>query len=138
MDDSTADSDYSAEEDDQLQEEDTLIDRGVDDVLDEGYSPPDRPHPGDRRDPETMDELLAGEEPDPAMQIDDPVDDETEFADGNEVGDQRAGRLVAQDDGLSGDEEEELWSSDVGIDGGAASAEEAAVHIIDDVDDDDK
>jgi hypothetical protein len=34
---------YSVDEDDQLQPEDTLIDRGVDDVLDEGYSPPERP-----------------------------------------------------------------------------------------------
>ena len=35
---------YSAEDDNQLQPEDTLIDRGVDDVLDEGYSPPERPY----------------------------------------------------------------------------------------------
>ena len=35
---------YSVEDDNQLQAEDTLIDRGVDDVLDEGYSPPERPY----------------------------------------------------------------------------------------------
>ena len=35
---------YSVDEDDQLQPEDTLIDRGVDDALDEGYSPPERPY----------------------------------------------------------------------------------------------
>ena len=35
---------YSVDEDDQLQREDTLVDRGVDDVLDEGYSPPERPY----------------------------------------------------------------------------------------------
>ena len=34
---------YSVDEDDQLQPQDTLVDRGVDDVLDEGYSPPERP-----------------------------------------------------------------------------------------------
>ena len=37
---------YSVDEDDQLQPEDTLVDRGVDDVLDEGYSPPERPYGG--------------------------------------------------------------------------------------------
>ena len=36
-----SDGEYSLDEDDQLQPEDTLDDRGVDDVLDEGYSPPD-------------------------------------------------------------------------------------------------
>ena len=35
---------YSVDEDDQLQPEDTLVDRGVADVLDEGYSPPERPY----------------------------------------------------------------------------------------------
>ena len=35
---------YSREDDNQLQPEDTLIDRGVDDVLDEGYSPHERPY----------------------------------------------------------------------------------------------
>jgi hypothetical protein len=31
----------SIDDEDQLQSEDTLVDRGVDDILDEGYSPPD-------------------------------------------------------------------------------------------------
>ena len=35
---------YSVEDDNQLQPEDTLIDRGIDDMLDEGYSPPERPY----------------------------------------------------------------------------------------------
>jgi hypothetical protein len=47
-----------------------------------------------------------------------------------EVGDQRAGRLIASDEGTPGEHDEELFASDVGIDGGAASAEEAAVHIV--------
>ncbi len=34
---------YSVDDEDQLQPEDTLLDRGEDDVLDEGYSPPERP-----------------------------------------------------------------------------------------------
>ena len=43
-DDSTDTGDYSVEDDNQLQPEDTLVDRGVDDILDEGISPPERPY----------------------------------------------------------------------------------------------
>ena len=46
--------------------------------------------------------------------------------------DARAGRLVAPDQGFGEDVDADLLADDVGIDGGAASAEEAAVHIIDD------
>jgi hypothetical protein len=120
---------YSTDDDDQLPQEDTLIDRGVDDVLDEGYSPPDKWK--EPRDHETLDELLTEEEPDPAMQLgdDDPGSD---FSEDDEVGDRRAGRLVAPDEGVNPDDESDLLASDVGIDGSAASAEEAAVHVIDD------
>lgn len=116
---------YSTDDDDQLSQEDTLIDRGVDDLLDEGYSPPDKWR--EPRDNETLDELLSEEEPDPAMQLDDP---DEQFGD-DEVGDLRAGRLVSPNDGVGEDDEEELFGREVGIDGGAASAEEAAVHVID-------
>ncbi|MEI6251910.1 MAG: DUF5709 domain-containing protein [Mycobacteriaceae bacterium] len=135
---------YSLDPDNQLQPEDTLIDRGVDDVLDEGYSPPERPY-GASFDVEhkSLDQLLAEEEPDPAMQIydlddkdeqqrSDEAERETEFPTHDEVGRARAGRLVAPDQGFGQDVEPELLADDVGIDGGAASAEEAAVHIIDD------
>lgn len=67
--------DYTDEDDDQLTQEDMLIDRGVDDLLDEGYVPPDKWR--EPRDDETLDELLAEEEPDPAMQLDQ-VDDPDE------------------------------------------------------------
>jgi hypothetical protein len=43
----------------------------------------------------------------------------------------RPGRLVAPDMGFGEDTEAELVAEDVGISGGAASAEEAAIHIID-------
>ena len=90
-----------------------------------------------------MDQLLAEEEPDPAMQVYDPDDKdeqqrsdeaerETEFRQHDEVGRTRAGRLVPPDPGFGEDLEADLVADDVGIDGGAASAEEAAVHIIDD------
>ncbi|WLP92380.1 DUF5709 domain-containing protein [Gordonia sp. NB41Y] len=143
-----SDSDYSVDADDQLQPEDSLDDRGVDDVLDEGYSPPDRAPKGaihgltarEMRDGETLDERLAEEVPD--VGATDPLDDATadwrshesdaddEFTADGEVGDRRAGRLVAPDLGDISDTEAEALATDCGIDGAGASAEEAAVHII--------
>jgi hypothetical protein len=43
---------------------------------------------------------------------------------------------VAEDEGAHPDEEEDLVARDVGIDGGAASAEEAAIHVVEDDDTD--
>ena len=144
-DDNSDTGEYSVEDDNQLQPEDTLVDRGVDDILDEGISPPERPyartnfdHPG----PETLDELLAEEEPDPLSRIGnvldelngDGADDDSDFPEDDEVGRARSGRLVASNDGSGEDNDSELFASDVGIDGGAASAEEAAMHVIDDED----
>lgn len=135
---------YSADDDDQLQPEDTLIDRGIDDALDEGFSPPERPYaPGAFGPPETMDQLLAEEEPDPASRINvlfdaaeqersDAAERDAEFRLPREVGRGRAGRLIAPDMGFGEDAESELVADDVGISGGAASAEEAAMHIIED------
>ncbi len=137
---------YSAEDDNQLQPEDTLIDRGVDDILDEGYSPPERPYGRGAYGPsESLDQQLAEEEPDPLSRIGNPLDAEEqqrsdeaereiEFPGRREVGRVRAGRLVAPDRGYGEDTEAELVAEDVGISGGAASAEEAAIHIIDDED----
>lgn len=145
-----ASGEYSTEDENQLQQEDTLIDRGVDDTLDEGYSPPEHPYGRGAFGPgESMDELLAEEEPDPASRLDSPLDrDEeqrsdaaerdSEFPQRDEVGRARAGRLVAPDMGFGEDAEAELVADDVGISGGAASAEEAAVHIIDDEVDDEE
>nr|WP_278260152.1 DUF5709 domain-containing protein [Nocardioides convexus] len=47
-----------------------------------------------------------------------------------DVGDDRAGRLVAPDEGLGEDTEKSLVAEDVGIDGAGASAEEAAMHVV--------
>jgi len=135
---------YSMEDDNQLQPEDTLIDRGIDDALDEGFSPPERPYgPGAFGPSESMDQMLAEEEPDPAARINvlldkdeqqrsDEAEHEAEFPERGEVGRVRAGRLVAPDWGFGEDAEAELVAEDVGVSGGAASAEEAAVHIIED------
>ena len=46
---------------------------------------------------------------------------------------ERAGRLVADDEGAHEDDEKQAWASDVGIDGAGASAEEAAMHIVDEI-----
>jgi hypothetical protein len=122
-----------SESENQLQPSDTLDNRGVEDVLDEGYSPPDRepghlrhPHEVDER--ETLDERLAEEEPDVGADLDDESDD---TLDDGEVGDARSGRLVAQNAGEGDDEDSDLWATDAGIDGAGASAEEAAMHVID-------
>ena len=135
---------YSIEKENQLEAEDTLIDRGVADVLDEGYSPPEQPYgPGAFGPGESMDQLLAEEEPDPASRLNvlfdeadqlrgDQAEQDAEFPQHREVGRTRAGRLVAPDLGFGEDDEAELVADDVGISGGAASAEEAAMHVIED------
>lgn len=124
---------------DQLQPDDTLVDRGVDDVLDEGYSPPEKwsagegfgTTPDEALEGETLDQRVAQEVPD----VDPYADVDPEVYD-DEVGDERSGRLVAPDEGLGEDTEKALVGDDVGIDGAAASAEEAAVHVVDDDPDD--
>ncbi|WP_076479322.1 DUF5709 domain-containing protein [Williamsia sterculiae] len=150
-----SDGEYSLDQDDQLTEEDTLIDRGVDDFLDEGYTPPDRAPSAtsqygltaeEQRQGETIDQYLAEEEPDPAAQVSFDLDDEPgssgedwrsdeadsdpEFPENDEVGGTRAGRLIDPEEGQRHLEHEQL-ADDAGIDGGAASAEEAAVHVVD-------
>ena len=121
---------------DQLQPEDTLVDRGVDDVLDEGYSPAEKWSAGEgfgntadeALEGETLDQRVAQEIPDvdPYAEVDD------ENLDDGEVGTDRAGRLVDPDEGSGLDVEKDLVGDDVGIDGAASSAEEAAVHIVED------
>ena len=128
---------------DQLQPEETLLDRGVDDVLDEGYVTPENwspaqgfgNTPAEMRQGETLEMRITQEQPET-------VKDDTPWnpdkSEPREVGNQRAGRLVDANGGVPGlDTEAESVGHDVGIDGGAASAEEAAMHIIDDYDDDD-
>ncbi|MDX6236285.1 MAG: hypothetical protein QOG10_1100 [Kribbellaceae bacterium] len=125
---------YSVDDEDQLQAEDTLNDRGVDDILDEGYSPPERWSAGEgfgttadeALEGETLDQRLAQEEPEP-----DPYAEEEENVGGPEVGGVRSGRLVAPDEGAHEDSETDLVAEDIGIDGAGASAEEAAVHVVD-------
>jgi hypothetical protein len=122
-----------------LDAEDTLDNDGVGDPLDRGWSPPERPwaveHTGvTAAERETLDQRLAEELPDPVTPDGDGLGDcdgtDGELLD-NEVGAVRSGRLVAPDEGAHEDDESGLIATDVGIDGAAASAEEAAMHIVD-------
>ncbi|MGW1509918.1 DUF5709 domain-containing protein [Streptomyces sp. NPDC002394] len=123
-----------------LDYEDTL-EGPAGDPLDAGYSPPERPlgaeHTGvtaaERQRGESLDERLAEEEPDLPVPDGDGLGDTTD-TDGelldDQVGVRRAGRLMAEDQG-TGPISSELNARDLGLDGGAASAEEAAMHIVD-------
>jgi hypothetical protein len=125
---------------DQLQPYDTLDDRGVEDVLDEGYSPPEklqgsRAHgttPAEVAEGETLEQRIAQEEPEPDPYEEAARDALTENEPEGFVGDERAGRLTAPDEGVREDAEKDLVAQDHGIDGAAAGAEEAAVHVIED------
>ncbi|MGW4229412.1 DUF5709 domain-containing protein [Streptomyces sp. NPDC004980] len=122
---------------DLLDVEDTLDNTGITDVLDEGYSPPDRPWAVDdegttaseQHTGESLDSRLTREVPEPTAFADGPGD----LADGDgelydtEVGTDRAGRLTQGGDGHV---PATMTAQDVGIDGAAASAEEAAMHVI--------
>lgn len=136
-----------------LDASDTLDGPPGDDPLDRGVVTPDRWSAGIRRglaasDEESLDEQLAEEEPDAVY---DPGDEEPDDIGGDENAteddvarrlraegpDPRAGRLEAEDDGSIEDDEvslaaqDDLVARDEGIDGGGASAEEAAVHVVD-------
>lgn len=116
---------------------------GVRDVLDTGWSPTDRPWAVDdwgtteweERTGESLAGRLSREVPDGSEDEDgdglgDTSDTDGELIDG-EVGERRAGRLQEGSGGWS-DTEPELYASDTGIDSAAASAEEAAVHVVPD------
>ncbi len=109
----------------QLETAESLVGPPGKDPLDAGYVPPDRPFALDdegvtaqaQRDRETLDERLRRERPDVTDDGGAPVTDED-----------RSGRLEAASTNLGAETAESLDATDVGIDGGAASAEEAAVH----------
>ena len=135
---------------------DTLQGAPGDDPLDRGVVPPERWSAGmrfgstadEQASGESLDQLLAEEEPDTAFDVDDDLpedsedddedeDEAEEYVDGlllDDGPDPRSGRLVAEDEGAHPDDEEDLVARDVGIDGGAASAEEAAMHVVEEDD----
>jgi hypothetical protein len=143
-------------------ESDTLEGNPGDDPLDTGIIPADRWSAGmkfgstraEEEQGESLDQLLAEEEPDIWAADDEADEDEDEAAEGDDEDDDdladedvdglllddgpdpRAGRLVQPDEGAHTATEADLVASDVGIDGGAAGAEEAAMHVVDDDDTD--
>lgn len=142
--------DYEVEE-----ASDTLAGDPGDDPLDRGVIPPQRWSAGmrfgttaaEQEAGESLDQLLAEEEPEAALEVDDELaevvagdeDAADEDIDGlllDDGPDPRAGRLVAEDEGAHPAGEADLVARDTGIDGGAATAEEAAVHVVGDDDTD--
>jgi hypothetical protein len=135
-----------------LDANDTLIGDPGDDPLDRGVAAPDRWSAGVRyalrgeEDSESLDERLSEEEPDVTVDDTDGSRDENaperdaERLERDYEPDPRAGRLVSTDgdgDDVTGtlvDSEADAVARDAGIDGGAATAEEAAVHVIDEDD----
>ncbi len=140
-----------------LDSTDTLDGAPGDDPLDRGVATPDRWSAGirygttteEQQEGESLDQQLAEEEPDvAAFDADDDEEDEPGASAGDEdIADEdidglllddgpdpRAGWLVAEDEGAHPDEEPDLVASDVGIDAGGATAEEAAVHVVDEDD----
>lgn len=123
-----------------LRPQESLDDEELGDDLDAGYSPFERPLGStawgtterEAASKEDLTHRLAREVSDLTIADDDGIGDSTD-TDGepidDQVGDARAGRLVAG--GMDASESgADYWARDVGIDGGAASAEEAAVHIV--------
>ena len=143
-------------EDYQVQDStDTLSGAPGDDPLDRGVVPPERWSSGvrygdtaaEQSEGESLDQLLAEEEPDDTLDLDEDDDEPEDFEGDDDAGDEdvdglllddgpdpRAGRLVAEDEGAHPDEEEDLVARDVGIDAGAATAEEAAMHVVEEDD----
>ena len=145
---------YSVDDETQPQGEgDSLVDdRGLAEPLDEGYSPPEKwsaaqgygNTPLEESQGESLEQRTDQEvpEPDPyevadeeaergdlaPLVAEDSTDGEAVQADVEGQDGQRAGRLVAEDEGVRTDTEKDLVATDVGIDGAAAGAEEAAVH----------
>jgi hypothetical protein len=131
---------------------DTLNGRPGDDPLDRGLVVPDRWSPAlrygttaaEQEAGESLDQLLAAEVPEADLDLNDnrlAEDDWDENATDEDIArrlvdddpDSRAGRLMADSQGVDGSTAE-LIAHDSGIDGGGATAEEAAVHILTDED----
>jgi Family of unknown function (DUF5709) len=129
---------------------DTLDGNPGDDPLDRGLIPPQHWSRASRfgttaaeeEAGESLDQLLAEKEPELEEGLDD--DRPEDIADDPDAGDEdvdglllddgpdpRAGRLVAEDEGSEPVTEPDLVGRDAGIDGGAATAEEVAMHVVD-------
>ncbi|MGW7329668.1 DUF5709 domain-containing protein [Streptomyces sp. NPDC054840] len=109
----------------------------LDETLDTGYSPPERPYAVNdpattaegRHTGETLDERLAREVPEPDGDGATWNEFADESADAPRSGPVRAGRLVSVDE-TGPVRHISVVAHEVGVNGGAASAEEAAMHIV--------
>jgi Family of unknown function (DUF5709) len=149
--DSVYESGDAVDDTDDLDPMESLTGDDPDEAMETGYNPPDR-EPYNLRHlmtasetlaGESLDERLAEEEPDVGI-ADEPdlnlqEEDDLIIAEEPDINldDQdrddaqpRAGRLVAPDEGTRGDNESDAIASDMGPAGYASSAEEAAVHIV--------
>ncbi|MFJ8663423.1 DUF5709 domain-containing protein [Streptomyces sp. NPDC093795] len=127
-----------------LDPDNALVTDPIDDMAVPGYSPPDRPRgvnrygttPREQREGDTLDHRLAQEIPEEPPLEGDGIGDLPE-GDGEpvdeEAGATRAGRLAPVD--ASPGRIDRAVARDVGLDDGAAPAEEAAMHVDTAVDD---
>ncbi len=104
----------------QLDNAETLEGAVDGDALDAGYIPPDRPF-GLEEDNVTTAGMLEGDSLDERLRRENPEQEQ-------EVDPDRAGRLTIVGEGAGLETANALEGEDVGIDGAAASAEEAAMH----------
>ena len=132
--------DYSVDDEDQPSNIDALPDPDVADELDRGYSPPEHWSAGQRygntpyeeATGESLDQRIAQETPS-RTRTPRPTGGRPRRVDGPRR--RRGGRPARRPagrprPGLGEDTESDLVGEDVGIDGAAASAEEAAVHVV--------
>jgi hypothetical protein len=133
----------SVEDEGVLEGDETLDDDRVEDPLDTGIAPADRwsgadrygTTPEEQRAGESLEQQLAQEDPEPDPYAEDGDTDEDELTRRGWERDPRAGRLVEEDEGFGEDDEADSVAWDAGVDAGGASAEEAAVHVVDEPDD---
>jgi hypothetical protein len=113
---------------DQVDPSESLTGDNTEDPLDAGYSPPERESHSWRGD--TADEAREGESLDRHLAEEEPVvwDDDSDDVEAEP----RAGRLVAPDEGAHERTESDEVAEDVGRAGAGSSAEEAAVHVVED------
>ena len=130
--DSVYESGDAIEDADDLDPIENLTGDDPDEIEQTSYVPPDRepynlrhvPTPFEEARGESLDQKLSEEEPDVTADAIDRADEQP-----------RAGRLIAPDEGGPFDEEKDEIAEDVGPAGYASSAEEAAMHVIREPDD---
>ncbi|MDQ7906296.1 DUF5709 domain-containing protein [Phytohabitans sp. ZYX-F-186] len=118
----------------------------LDDKLTRETPDPAMRDPGERRDVKTSPIQVEAFDPDPLTEETDRVDSDTPLDDTGPVdprrdsavslydlepGEREVGRLVEPDEGVRGDTEESSIARDAGAAGGAPTAEEAAIHEVD-------